>query len=188
MLGVGAAGFGLALVGVATGAWPLLVPVALLLGVGYGLCLAAGLTMVGELAAPTARGALMRGALMRGFFGRPRRPGHPLAVGIGAHSSRAKPTVMGSEQVCNQTFRPDEEGLCGGAIHRSIFSRDISFWRKFMLGSTQGAGCDQRAWCVLAQGTWFSFGAAVALKACVNSVSVKFVKGDPGLQEQKVTD
>ncbi|GAA2568313.1 MFS transporter [Pseudonocardia hydrocarbonoxydans] len=57
-LGVGAAGFGLALVGVATGAWPLLVPVALLLGVGYGLCLAAGLTMVGELAAPTARGAL----------------------------------------------------------------------------------------------------------------------------------
>jgi hypothetical protein len=39
-------------------AWPLLVPVALLLGVAYGLCLAAGLTMVGLLAAPTARGAL----------------------------------------------------------------------------------------------------------------------------------
>jgi MFS family permease len=57
-LAVGAAGFGLALVGVGTGAWPLLVPVALLLGVGYGLCLAAGLTMVGELASPTARGAL----------------------------------------------------------------------------------------------------------------------------------
>lgn len=57
-LGVGAAGFGLSLVGVSTGAWPLLVPVALLLGVGYGLCLAAGLTMVGELASPTARGAL----------------------------------------------------------------------------------------------------------------------------------
>jgi MFS family permease len=57
-LAVGAAGFGLSLVGVATGAWPLLVPVALLLGVGYGLCLAAGLTMVGVLASPTARGAL----------------------------------------------------------------------------------------------------------------------------------
>ncbi|WP_205346889.1 MFS transporter [Pseudonocardia broussonetiae] len=57
-LAIGAVGFGLALVGVGTGAWPLLVPVALLLGVGYGLCLAAGLTMVGELASPTARGAL----------------------------------------------------------------------------------------------------------------------------------
>ena len=57
-LAVGAAGFGLSLLGVSTGAWPLLVPVALLLGVGYGLCLAAGLTMVGELASPTARGAL----------------------------------------------------------------------------------------------------------------------------------
>lgn len=57
-LAVGAAGFGLSLVGVATGAWPLLVPVALLLGIGYGLCLAAGLTLVGELASPTARGAL----------------------------------------------------------------------------------------------------------------------------------
>ena len=31
---------------------------ALLLGTAYGLCLAAGLTMVGVLAAPTARGAL----------------------------------------------------------------------------------------------------------------------------------
>ena len=117
----------------------------------------------------------MRGALMRGFFGRPRRPGHPVAVGIGAHSSRAKPTVMGSEQVCNQTFRPDEEGLCGGAIHRGIF-----FAGKFILAQNSCWGqhrarvaIDQRAWCVLAQGTWFSFGAAVALKACVNSVSVR---------------
>ncbi len=33
-------------------------PVALLLGVAYGLCLAAGLTMVAQLASPTARGAL----------------------------------------------------------------------------------------------------------------------------------
>lgn len=57
-LAIGAAGFGLSLIGVATGAWPLLVPVALMLGVGYGLCLAAGLTMVAQLASPTARGAL----------------------------------------------------------------------------------------------------------------------------------
>jgi MFS family permease len=57
-LGIGAAGLGLSLLGVALDAWPLLVPVALLLGVAYGLCLAAGLTMVARLASPTARGAL----------------------------------------------------------------------------------------------------------------------------------
>jgi MFS family permease len=57
-LAIGAAGFGLSLVAVQFQAWPLLVPVALLLGTAYGLCLAAGLTMVGLLATPTARGAL----------------------------------------------------------------------------------------------------------------------------------
>jgi MFS family permease len=55
---IGAAGFGLSLVGVGHDAWGLLVPVAVLLGTAYGLCLAAGLTMVAQLAAPTARGAL----------------------------------------------------------------------------------------------------------------------------------
>jgi hypothetical protein len=57
-LALGAAGLGLSLVGVGLDAWPLLIPVALLLGTAYGLCLAAGLTMIGVLAAPTARGAL----------------------------------------------------------------------------------------------------------------------------------
>ena len=57
-LGLGAVGFALALLGVGLDAWPLLVPVALLLGIAYGLCLAAGLTMVAQLASPTARGAL----------------------------------------------------------------------------------------------------------------------------------
>jgi len=57
-LATGAAGLALSLVGVALGSWPLLVPVAVLLGTGYGLCLAAGLTMVARLAAPTERGAL----------------------------------------------------------------------------------------------------------------------------------
>ena len=57
-LAIGAAGLGLSLVGVGLDAWPLLIPVALLLGTAYGLCLAAGLTMIGVLAAPTARGAL----------------------------------------------------------------------------------------------------------------------------------
>jgi MFS family permease len=57
-LATGAAGLGLSLVGVGLDAWPLLVPVALLLGVAYGLCLAAGLTLVAALASPTARGAL----------------------------------------------------------------------------------------------------------------------------------
>lgn len=57
-LAVGAVGLGLSLLGVGLAAWPLLIPVALLLGVGYGLCLAAGLTMVGELASARHRGAL----------------------------------------------------------------------------------------------------------------------------------
>lgn len=57
-LAVGAAGLGLSLVGIGLDAWPVLLPVALLLGAGYGLCLAAGLTMIGLLASPTARGAL----------------------------------------------------------------------------------------------------------------------------------
>lgn len=57
-LGIGGIGLGIALLGVALAAWPLLVPVALLLGVGYGLCLASGLTTVARLAAPSERGAL----------------------------------------------------------------------------------------------------------------------------------
>lgn len=57
-IGIGSAGFALSLVAVALDAWPMLVPVAVLLGVGYGLCLAAGLTTVAQLAPPTERGAL----------------------------------------------------------------------------------------------------------------------------------
>jgi MFS family permease len=57
-LAVGSVGFGLSLLSVGLDAWPLLVPVAMLLGIGYGLCLAAGLTMVGELASASYRGAL----------------------------------------------------------------------------------------------------------------------------------
>ncbi len=61
-LGIGAVGLGLALLGLGVSApaaqVAVLVPVALLLGVAYGLCLAAGLTMVGVLASPDARGAL----------------------------------------------------------------------------------------------------------------------------------
>lgn len=54
----GAAGLALSLVASALDAWPLLIAVALLLGGGYGLCLAAGLTAAEHLAAPEARGAL----------------------------------------------------------------------------------------------------------------------------------
>lgn len=55
---LGAAGLVLSLLAEALGAWPLLIPVAMLLGAGYGLCLAAGLTAAEHLAAPEARGAL----------------------------------------------------------------------------------------------------------------------------------
>ncbi|MCW0215693.1 MAG: MFS transporter [Pseudonocardia sp.] len=57
-LGLGAAGTGLGLLSDLTGAWPLLLPVSLLLGVAYGLCLATGLTIVARLAGPDHRGAL----------------------------------------------------------------------------------------------------------------------------------
>lgn len=57
-LALGAAGLGLALLSLVLEAWPLLLGVALLLGAGYGLCLASGLAMVGRLALPAERGAL----------------------------------------------------------------------------------------------------------------------------------
>ena len=57
-LALGAAGLALALLSLATGAWPVLLPVALLLGAGYGLCLTSGLTIVAGLALPRERGAL----------------------------------------------------------------------------------------------------------------------------------
>ena len=57
-LGLGAAGFGVALLALALPAWPLLLPASLLLGAGYGLCLAAGLTTVARLARSHERGAL----------------------------------------------------------------------------------------------------------------------------------
>lgn len=57
-LALGAAGLGLALLSLVLTAWPLLLPVALLLGAGYGLCLASGLAIVARLAVPSERGAL----------------------------------------------------------------------------------------------------------------------------------
>ncbi|GAA4858340.1 MFS transporter [Actinomycetospora straminea] len=57
-LGLGALGLGLALLSLVLSAWPLLLPVALLLGAGYGLCLASGLAIVARLAVPSERGAL----------------------------------------------------------------------------------------------------------------------------------
>jgi hypothetical protein len=52
------AGYGSAAAFAATADLPWLVASSLLLGSGGGLCLAAGLTLTGRLAAPTRRGAL----------------------------------------------------------------------------------------------------------------------------------
>jgi MFS family permease len=57
-LALGAAGIALGLLADLTAAWPLVVPVSVLLGLAYGICLATGLTLVARLADPAARGAL----------------------------------------------------------------------------------------------------------------------------------
>lgn len=54
----GALGLGLSVVAEVAGAWPVLFVVAPLLGAGYGLSLAAGLTAAEHLAVPEARGAI----------------------------------------------------------------------------------------------------------------------------------
>ena len=54
----GAVGYGVGAVAVLAQAGPLLVPAALLLGTGAGLCLTAGLTLTARLAPPHTRGAM----------------------------------------------------------------------------------------------------------------------------------
>lgn len=55
---LGAAGMLASLVASGMDAWPLILPAAVMIGAGYGLCLVAGLTVVGWVADPGARGAL----------------------------------------------------------------------------------------------------------------------------------
>ncbi|MCE3552603.1 MFS transporter [Pseudonocardia sp. RS11V-5] len=57
-LALGAAGIGLGLLADIGEVWPLVLPVSVLLGLAYGICLATGLTLVARLADPAARGAL----------------------------------------------------------------------------------------------------------------------------------
>ncbi|MGY1643554.1 MFS transporter [Geodermatophilus sp. SYSU D00703] len=66
---LGAVGFGAAAVFVATDQWPWLLAAAPLLGSGGGLCLAAGLTVTGRLAAPTRRGELTSVFLACAYLG-----------------------------------------------------------------------------------------------------------------------
>lgn len=67
--GLGAAGFAAAAAFVRTGGLPWLVAAAPLLGAGGGLCLAAGLTVTGRLAAPTRRGELTSVFLACAYLG-----------------------------------------------------------------------------------------------------------------------
>jgi len=66
---VGAAGLALAAVATGTGAWPLLLPTAVLLGVGSGYCLTAGLTLVRELADPDSLGGLTSAYYAMAYLG-----------------------------------------------------------------------------------------------------------------------
>jgi MFS family permease len=66
---LGTAGYAGAALFVATDDWPWLVAAAPLLGAGGGLCLAAGLTVTGRLAAPTRRGELTSVFLACAYLG-----------------------------------------------------------------------------------------------------------------------
>ena len=66
---LGAVGYATAALFVATGDWPWLLAAAPLLGSGGGLCLAAGLTATGRLAAPTRRGELTSVFLACAYLG-----------------------------------------------------------------------------------------------------------------------
>ncbi len=66
---LGAVGYATAALFVATGDWPWLLAAAPLLGSGGGLCLAAGLTVTGRLAAPTRRGELTSVFLACAYLG-----------------------------------------------------------------------------------------------------------------------
>jgi MFS family permease len=57
-LALGAVGTAVGLLADRSGIWQLVLPVSVLLGLAYGICLATGLTLVARLADPAARGAL----------------------------------------------------------------------------------------------------------------------------------
>lgn len=82
-LALGAGGFGLSLVAFRLGVWQLLIPVALLLGAGYGLCLTSGLAMTERLAAREARGALTATFYACAYAGF----GAPFLVSVAARST-----------------------------------------------------------------------------------------------------
>lgn len=79
----GSAGLVLGLVGAGLGLWPVLLPAALLLGVGYGLGLASGLEATERLATPGARGALTATFYACAYLGF----GVPVAVAATARSA-----------------------------------------------------------------------------------------------------
>ena len=81
--GAGTAGFAAAAAYASTGWLPWLVASAPLLGSGGGLCLAAGLTLTGRLAAPTRRGALTALFLACAYLGF----AVPFAMAVGARAS-----------------------------------------------------------------------------------------------------
>jgi hypothetical protein len=81
--GLGALGFAAAALFATTGWLPWLVVTAPLLGSGGGLCLAAGLTLTGRLAAPTRRGALTALFLACAYLGF----AVPFIMAVGARAS-----------------------------------------------------------------------------------------------------
>ncbi len=88
---LGAGGLVVAVVSDTFGAWPLLLPAAVLLGAAYGLTLIGGLTAVERLAAPTARGALTASFYAVAYVGF----GTPIVVQSAAGSGDARGPLLG---------------------------------------------------------------------------------------------
>ena len=88
---VGALGLLVSLAASGLDAWLLLLPAALLLGAGYGLCLVAGLTVTELLAAPHARGALTASFYACAYLGF----AAPLLLSVTAGSGGFGPPLAG---------------------------------------------------------------------------------------------
>ncbi|MGH9021701.1 MAG: MFS transporter [Acidimicrobiia bacterium] len=89
-MALGASGLLAGLLASGVGAWLVIIPAAVMLGAGYGLCLVAGLTVVGWVAEPDARGALTSVFYALAYLGF----AAPVLVTLAARRSGLAPPIL----------------------------------------------------------------------------------------------